>query len=340
MMKAIFIMTTLTLSAGLLPAGDLPGAEIKNGQIRVKMHLPDAKNGYYRGTRFDWSGVVFSLQYKGHDYYGPWFNKTDPKVRDFVYEGPDIIAGPCSAITGPVDEFRPVGWEGAKPGGNFVKIGVGALRKPDEGRYDNYKLYEIADPGKWTIRKKGDSIEFIQDLADSSSGFGYSYRKTIRLTKGKPEMVLEHSLRNTGGRAIQTTVYNHNFLVMDRQPPGPGVVITVPFQIQTRRPPNKELAEVRGNRIAYLKTLKDRDLVTTPMQGFGENPSDSEVRIESSQLGIGMTILADRPLANESLWSIRTVIAVEPFIAIAVEPGSEFTWKSTYNYYTLPSRAK
>jgi hypothetical protein len=333
MRKKILTLTSLGLSIGLLPAADFPNAEIKNSEVRVKIYLPDAKKGYYRGTRFDWSGVVYSLQYKGHDYYGPWFQKTDPKVRDFVYEGPDIIAGPCSAITGPVDEFRPLGWEEAKPGGNFVKIGVGALRKPDESRYDNYRLYEVAGPGKWTIRKNRDSVEFTQELADSSSGFGYTYRKTVRLTKGKPEMVLEHSLKNTGTRAIQTSVYNHNFLVLDGQPPGPGFVITVPFQIQTERPPNKELAEVRGNQIVYLKTLENRDVVTTPVRGFSDSPSDNEIRLEHRKLGAGVRISADRPLSSESLWSIRTVVSMEPFVSMAIEPGNEFTWKSTYRYF-------
>ena len=340
MTKEILGLTSLCLSAGLLPAADPPNAEITNGEIRAKIYLPDAKNGYYRGTRFDWSGVIYSLQYKGHDYYGPWFNKTDPKVHDFVYQGPDIIAGPCSAITGPVDEFRPVGWEEAKSGGTFVKIGVGALRRPDEGKYDNYRLYEVADPGKWTIRKDRDAIEFIQELADSSSGYGYVYRKTVRLAKGKPEMALEHSLKNAGRRAIQTSVYNHNFLVLDKQPPGPGFVITVPFRIQTRRPPNKELAEIRGNEIVYLKTLENRDVVAFPLEGFGDSVKDHEIRIENSKLGAGMRISTDRPLSSESLWSIRTVIAMEPFVSVMIEPGNEFTWKSTYSFYTLPANAK
>jgi hypothetical protein len=37
------------------------------------------------------------------------------------------------------------------------------------------------------------------------------------------------------------------------------------------------------------------------------------------------------------LWSIRTVLAVEPYIAINVQPGAEFTWKNTVQYYTLPA---
>src|SRR3954467_3590313 len=60
-----------------------PEAQISNGEIRAKLYLPDAERGFYRSTRFDWSGIISSLQYKRHEYYGPWFTKSDPPVRDF-----------------------------------------------------------------------------------------------------------------------------------------------------------------------------------------------------------------------------------------------------------------
>jgi len=339
----ILALTCMGLAARLLAGADLPQVEIANGQIRAKLYLPDARNGYYRGTRFDWSGVVPSLLYQGHDYYGPWFHRVDPKVHDYVDEGPEIVASPCSAITGPVDEFQTdgkgLGWDEAKSGGTFIKIGIGVLRK-DDPTYDHYKLYEIVDPGKWTVRKGRDSVEFTQELADPSSGYGYTYRKTVRLTKDKPDMVLEHSLKNTGRRTIQSTVYNHNFLVLDKQVPGPDFVITVPFQIQSSRPPNPSLAEIRGNRIVYLKALESKEIAATPVLGFGDSPKDHEIRIENSRLGAGMRITGNRPLSNASLWSIRTVLSVEPFVSMTVEPGGEFTWQTMYEYYTLPTKAQ
>jgi hypothetical protein len=54
-------------------------------------------------------------------------------------------------------------------------------------------------------------------------------------------------------------------------------------------------------------------------------------------VGAGLKISTDRPLVRELLWSIRTVLAVEPYIAINVQPGAEFTWKNTVQYYTLPA---
>ena len=54
--------------------------EISNGVLKVGFHLPSSDSGFYRGTRFDWSGVIERLEFKGHNYYGPWFTKTDPNV--------------------------------------------------------------------------------------------------------------------------------------------------------------------------------------------------------------------------------------------------------------------
>jgi hypothetical protein len=337
---------TLIVAAALVftvPFGraaiDSPSAEITNGLVRAKIYLPEAQRGFYHGTRFDWSGVIYSLQANGHDYYGPWFDKTDPAVHDFVYRDAQIVAGPCSAITGPVDEFAPLGYEEAKAGDTFVKIGVGALRKTDNRPYDNYNLYEIAEGGRWTIRKHRDELELTQSLPDAGSGYAYTYGKSVRLTQDKPEMVLTHRLQNTGKRAIQTTVYNHNFLVLDHQPPGPGVTISVPFAIRTPQPWRREQAEIREHQIVYVKTLEGRDTIATPLEGFQQNPSDHQISIENSRVGAGLRWHTDRPLWRESLWSIRTVIAMEPFLSLSIEPGAQFTWTTVYEYYKVPKTA-
>ena len=333
---AYTVTSLLAALSALAQAGvGAPQVEIANKVIRVKVYVPDSRNGYYRGTRFDWSGVIADLQYRGHSYYGPWFARMDPKVRDFVYEGSDIVAGPCSAITGPAEEFTPaLGYEDAKPGGTFVKIGVGVLAKPDNAKYDSYRLYDIVDSGKWAVSKSAASIEFTQTIHDPSSGYGYVYRKTIRLIEGKPEMVIEHSLRNVGTRSIDTRVYDHNFLVLDKQPPGPAFTITLPFKISTDPPLSAELADVHLNQIRYLKELTGEDRVYGGIKGFGKSSDAYKIRISNSQVRAGMTISGDRSLSSMSLWSIRSVLAVEPFIDISIEPGSEWTWKYTYEYDT------
>ncbi len=56
-------------------APQAPTADVSNTSVRATIYLPDAESGYYRGTRFDWSGVISSLKWNGHEYFGQWFEK-------------------------------------------------------------------------------------------------------------------------------------------------------------------------------------------------------------------------------------------------------------------------
>ena len=345
-------MTKATLIASLLAplteacsaADSPPTADLTNGVVHLRLYLPDAKTGFYRGTRFDWAGVICAAEFAGHDFFPQWFQRADASVRDFIYDGPDIVAGPCTAITGPVEEFSTegaaLGFNEAKPGGRFIKIGVGVLQKPDDAKYDMFRLYPIVDGGKRTVRQDPDSIEFTQEISEPATGYGYAYRKTVLLTTGKPQLVLDHSLRNTGTRTIHSSVYNHNFFYLDRKAPGPGVSITLPFAIQASPPADQRLAAVRGNQILFQKTLTGEDRVYFAIAGFGSTAKDYDIRIESREAGTGVRITADRPLARAALWSIRAPLSLEPFIDMQVEPGAEFTWRITYDFYKISSEGE
>jgi hypothetical protein len=314
-----------------------PQTEISNGQLYARVYLPDPANGYYRSTRFDWSGAIYSLQYKDHEFYGQWFDRVDPDVINWVHQGPEIVSGPCSALSGPVDEFEtPLGWDEARPGDTFIKIGVGVLRR-GEGNYNRYEPYEVLNSGTWTVTSGSDSVSFIQELSDPNSGYAYLYFKVIKLLNDKPVLVIRHSLRNTGKRTIQSSVYNHNFVVLDKQAPGPDFTFSVPFQIKPERVPGKELAEVRGNQVVYMKQLTGEDEAVVLISGFSDDVKDTEIIIENRKVGAGMKISGDRPLIRDILWSIRTVLAIEPYISIDIEPGKEFTWKNQIEYYTFPT---
>jgi hypothetical protein len=337
MVKTTLIAACLAPMTGVSASADsAPRAEISNSLVRLRLYLPDAKAGFYRGTRFDWAGVIGSAEYAGHDYFPQWFQRVDTKVHDFIYDGPDIVAGPCTAVTGPTEEFvSALGFDEAKAGGTFIKLGVGVLRKPDDAKYDMFRLYEIVDGGKWAVNRDSESVEFKQEVSDSSTGYGYDYRKTVSVTKGKPQFVLDHSLRNTGQRAINTSVYNHNFLYLDGKAASAGVSITVPFAIQPSPQPDKELAEVQGNQILFRKTLTGEDRVYFAIAGFGTEPKDYDIRIENRQAGAGLHITGNRPLSRAALWSIRAPLSVEPFIDVKLEPGAEFTWRIQYDFYKV-----
>ena len=236
-MKASFVCIglTLILVVGIMAADKIPQAEISNGLVKAKLYLPDSGSGFYRGTRFDWSGVIYSLECNGHSYFAPVVQDSRPgSPRHRIQTGIKRLRRrhpKCKHGSRRREFSNPIGYNEAAVGGGFIKLGVGILLKPNEPRYSWSTKYEIVDPGKRAVHTSRDSVEFVHEV-NETSGYAYVYRKTVRLSKGKSELVLEHSLKNTGKQRIETPVYAHNFIVMDDQPFGPDFLIKVPFDIQ------------------------------------------------------------------------------------------------------------
>jgi hypothetical protein len=118
--------------------------------------------------------------------------------------------------------------------------------------------------------------------------------------------------------------------------PTDAISVTVPYEIKSTRPPDANAAVITGKTFAYAKAVENMDRVTGGLQGFGTTASDFDFKIENRKAGTGIHIQGNRPLQNASVWSIRSVVAVEPFIDIEADPGKEFTWQYTYEFYTLP----
>ena len=187
------------------------------------------------------------------------------------------------------------------------------------------------NPGSRTVRVHEDSIDFIQELR-GEDGYAYIYRKTVRLTKNKPQLVLEHSLKNTGKKPIETSVYDHNFFVIDQEVVGPELLVRFGFAPKQLAAFNG-LAEFRGNELVYNKDLETGQTVMSELQGFGDTARDNDFRIENRKSHAGVHITGDRPLSKVIFWSIRTVACPEPYISMKVAPGKEFRWRIVYDLY-------
>lgn len=313
-----------------------PSITITNGQIAAKIYLPDAQKGFYRGVRFDWAGVIGGLTYRGHDFYVPWFGGMSPSVRDFVFQDGRAIAGPNTAATGPVEEFNAeggaLGYAEAAPGGVFVKIGVGVLRRLDDAVYASFRQYPLVDAGKRSHAVKPDSVEFTHDVADPGTGYAYHYVKTVRLLKNEPVMVLEHELRNAGSKTITTQMYNHNFLNIDGAGTAPGLEFSTAYSLVTPAAPDAQLAEIAGNRFVYRATPSTEQRVTAVLNGFGASAADNGFHIVQRRLGAGVRITGDQPLSRAILWSIKPVMSIEPFVRMSIAPGETFKWSYRYTF--------
>ncbi len=320
-----------------------PKGHISNGLVDVNFYLPDTTNGFYRGTRFDWSGIIYSLRYKGEEYYGSWYTRIDPSIYNNAQrEAPDgkgeVVTGIASSGMGPSEEFltndKALGFDEAEAGGTFLKIGVGVLRKPDDKPYDRYLAYEIVDGGKWTTKISTDSVVFTQTLSNPVSGYGYIYTKILRLIPGKPVMQITHQLRNTGSKPLVTSVYDHNFFVTNNHHTGPDYAITMPYAIKISRTQGPGLFRIEGNRLLFTKLFTTKDMVVTWMDGFKPVAKDYSFRVENTKTGTGYSVQGDRPLSQIMLWSIFTNISMEAFIDLNAQPGKEERWNYEYTYFT------
>jgi hypothetical protein len=357
------IKPALLLSVGVLGLGfavmaaEPPSASIGNGVVKAKLWLPDVKDGYYRGARFDWSGSVWSLESGGHSYFGQWFPRYDPLKHD--------------SITGPVEDYAPLNYTEAKPGETFVKIGIGVLKKIDDQPYRFSTSYDLLDTGKWAVRTGSDFVEYRHEVTDPKSGYGYIYTKTVRLTAGKQQLTIDHTLRNTGTKAIVTNVYNHGFFMLDSQPTGPDITVTFPFEVKAARSMTPA-AEVKGEQLVYLQELQPNANANAPanpgggasrgsgggaggagatdgsltgassvLEGFSlTDPKDFDIRVENHKTGAGVRITGDRPLWRINFWSTRTTVCPEAYVEVKADPGKETSWRLTYDFYSLPGTGR
>jgi hypothetical protein len=338
---ATFVIATSTSLAPLCAAhGASPQTSISNGVLTAVLALPDAATGYYRGTRFDWSGVLTSLRYKGHELITPWSEINDPAVADYEFRDEQIATGTNTTMVGIPEEFASttrtaLGWEDAAVGGTFIKIGVGELRKSDEKPYDHFRLYQIVQGTRWRVEKRATSVTFTQTIRDSASGYGYVYTKTVSLVPGKAQLTVAHVLHNTGSKPIAGLVFDHNFTRWDNETPGPDYSMHFAFDVQPVEAIGDKPVAVTARTVTFTRSLQGRESMRMLVNGFGGDAKDYDFRFENRKLRIGLRVTADQPLTQTVIWGNRAVFAIEPFISYDIPPGAEHTWSYTYDAYEL-----
>ncbi len=296
-----------------------PSAKISNGLVEASVCTAvRTADDSCQGTRFDRLGVVLTLNYKGHSYFDEWYKKFSLDAHH--------------SVTGPVEEFAVMDYDKTPVGGGFMKIGVGILKRPDSTEYNFRRTYEIIDSGKRSVATYPDRVEYVHEL-DDAKGTSYIYTKTLRLVPGKPRLLIEHSLKNTGKNPIVTTVYNHNFFVIDNALVGPDIELTIPF------PPNGEVVcgigdavIVKGNKFTFPALIGEKQGAIRSMKG-SNSVADYDFRLDNVKTSAGVRMLADRPVLHATFWACNSSACIEPFIEVSAEPGKTFTWKNIYDFY-------
>ena len=297
-----------------------PQVTLRNGLLEAVVYLPDKDRGYYRGTRFDWSGMVRKVQ-MGSTVF---FDLSHEEVYD-----------PLESALGLVDEFGirgPLGYDQVMEGGKFVKIGVGELIRDGE-KYAFNKYYEMADGGVWRLEGDEQGVKVTQELK-GTRGWGYVYTKEIRLAGDRPELVIRRTLRNTGTQKIDTEHYNHHFMTINHEAKmGPAYRVEYPFvPVMTGTFNDQGVAKFEEKSLVFSGELPSDKAIYGKFTGFGATAEDHRVKVVHVPSGAWVEAKGSLPLARCVLWGVSPVISPEMFVRLEVEPGQEVSWETQYRF--------
>lgn len=289
---------------------------LKNENLEIYIDLP---NEGYRLSRFDWTGKITTVKYKGRRVSS--VERTD--VDDKINYG-----------RGFYNEFGiedAVGFDETKVGEWFHKIGVGILKKNDS-EYGFFKNYEIK-PASFNLNSNTDSIE-LYCVSDLVNGYGYILRKTIELLENG--FTIHYRLNNTGKKTIQTDEYNHNFVSIDHDLISENYKLSLPFTLDSSKfkqyVNEEEKVKIFKNEIGFSGTPKEpfffSDLTASKMV----NPSWDLV---NSKKKLRIQEIADFESDKINLWGWKHVVSPEIFFKINLKPNDSVSWTRSYNIHEI-----
>ncbi|MFC1539366.1 hypothetical protein ACFL6H_08075 [Candidatus Latescibacterota bacterium] len=302
-----------------------PHVVLTNGIVETSVFLPDAEKGFSRSARYDWSGHTWDLTWNGHSYFLQR-NEKYPMPLTQVHD-------PLFAHNGAgfATEFYANGREdGCK---TYLKVGIGHLDSEDSNI--------IIDSGQWSTSHGENWIEFTHKLSESC-GYGYIYIKRMELTAGKPEMVISHSLKNTGIKAINTQQYNHNFFCIDNDYSGRNYQLDLFFTPEFERVAPEQFQEKKNfepyaifqdNKLLFMKDIDVEEGIFAIFNGFDKSLAHNHGIVRNKRTGACVEITGDFSLWGYRFWAEDVSFCPELFIEILVEPGETQSWKSVYTFF-------
>jgi hypothetical protein len=293
---------------------------LKNSWLKVRLYLPDSNKGYYRGTRFDWSGLISRVEFGNHTFFCEFKQEHDPLNHD--------------DICGTAEEFgieSAPSYAQAGPGEPFIKIGIGVLERADKAEYQFWRRYKIQMPGEWRITRGADRIAFEQKLT-GLKGWAYDFTKIIQLAADAPALKITRRLTNTGTETIDTDHYGHNFLRIDNVAEGTNYTLQFPFEPRFGTDSKTQgCLEIKGRSLVFTNNLAPDKAIWVRLEGF-QKQEDHEIKVVNHLTGATMTITGDQPLSKLVLYSSGSVLCPEPFVKLKIPPGQTREWSTTYRF--------
>jgi len=289
---------------------------LKNKDIEIQIDMPLAN---YNFSRFDWTGKIVSVKYK--DIYISGREKQNDEDETKSGRGFYNEFGIDAAI----------GFDEAKEGEWFHKIGVGLLKK-EGGDYLFSRNYEIK-PAEFNVVANPDKIN-LSCKSPSVNGYSYELRKEIVLTESG--FVINYYLKNTGEKTIITTEYDHNFIAINKELVSGDYLLKFPFSIRPElfnATVNPEGKVVIGNKEISFNGTPEEQFFFSNISGNKSVEASWELVNAKSKIGIRET--GNFKTNKVNVWGWTHVISPELFFDINIKPGEEIEWSRTYDIFEL-----
>jgi hypothetical protein len=300
-----------------LPAADLAPRfrTLTEGATTITVAEPDG--GYYRSTRFVWGGMVTQFKVGEHTLYTELKRPHDPARHD--------------GAAGGAEEFGidgGLGYDDAKIGEPFVKLGVGTLTRVSDKKYFFGEPYPVVAMAPWTVSEAPGALIYRQEFT-SSPKWAWLYTVTVRVQADG--YTLERELTNRGSAQITTDHYNHHMIARNDQPIDGTWSLRFAWPAIANRPlPSYHMADG----LLTLTGPLDRTLWTDFR--WDTAPTTTAMTLTHGGSKTALTITTDAPPAKVALYGEKTAICPEPFTAIDVAPAATFRWNTTYQVRSAP----
>lgn len=296
---------------------------LRGGDLTVEVMDPAAERPYYSGIRFSPVANVLRVTMDGRDFL------FSPVEHDATKENAGL------AMEFDLKQWSdggPPGFAEAGEGGEFLKVGVGVLRRTGV-EYGFYKPYEVVSLAPTTATWAADRATFLQ-VCTGTGGLAYELAAEVRVRDRVVE--IEYRLRNTGARPLATEHYAHNFFAFDDAVGGPGYEVEFPRDFSLAQINKPGLLAKDGPRLSFPAPIPAGKAVNaTIMLTPAETPAVSgpeAVIVRHAAGGLSVRAAVSRPTDHVVIHASPLYVCAEQFVRLRLAPGEDARWTRTYEF--------
>lgn len=282
---------------------------------RIQLEYNDTKisvlhpGQVYKGSRFDWTGIVEQISIGSVSFLG--------QEAHGQYAGTEGIG-----LSSEFGMEKPLSYWKTFPGKDFMKIGVGALKRETLKSYDFFRDYPVR-PFDTKVRISDSKAVFFQEGCRVGS---YSYDYVKQIEASDREVIIDYHLINRGASVIRTEEYCHNFFRLGNKDLTSSVSVETAYPLRSRKTVGS-IGKTDGRTLGFSDDPDD----VFYMYGFlKDRPSDFTWKISDGKSGYSVKGIEDFPVSKFALWGMSHVISPETFHSFTLGRGADLKWRRRY----------